>query len=78
MVELVENLSLRGVRQRLARLLLEEANGRREFTLHFTNEELAARLGSVRDVISRTLSGLQADNLIRLADGRWRSSMRKG
>ncbi len=67
MVELVENLSLRGVRQRLARLLLEEAKGRRTFHLSFTNEELAARLGSVRDVISRTLSALQADGLIRLA-----------
>lgn len=66
MVELVENLSLHGVRQRLARLLLEEANGRRAFHLQFTNEELAARLGSVRDVTSRTLSGLQADQLIRL------------
>ena len=70
MVELVENLSLRGVRQRLARLLLEEAHGQREFTLHFTNEELAAQLGSVRDVISRTMSGLQADALIRLTGRR--------
>lgn len=66
MVDLVENLSLRGVRQRLARLLLEEANGQRAFHLQFTNEELAARLGSVRDVISRTLSALQADEFIRL------------
>ena len=66
MVALVEDLSLRQVRQRLARFVLEEAGGRREFTLGFTNEELAARLGSVRDVISRTMSGLQADALIRL------------
>lgn len=66
MVDLVENLSLRGVRQRLARLLLEEAKGHQAFLLLYTNEELAARLGSVRDVISRTLSGLQADELIKL------------
>jgi len=70
MVALVETLSLHSVRQRLARLLLEEAKGRREFTLLFTNEELAARLGSVRDVISRTMSGLQADHLIRLTGRR--------
>ena len=66
MVNLVEDLSLRGVRQRLARLLLEESGGQRTFPLAFTNEELAARLGSVRDVVSRTLSALQADGLIRL------------
>jgi CRP-like cAMP-binding protein len=69
LVELVEDLSLRHVRERLARLLLEESAGHRVFHLAYTNEELAARLGSVRDVISRTLCGLQAQGLIRL-DGR--------
>ena len=69
LVALIEDLSLRQVRQRLARLLLEEAQGQRKFQLAYTNEELAARLGSVRDVISRTLSSLQADELIHL-DGR--------
>jgi len=66
MVGLVEDLSLRHVRERVARLLVEEAAGKRVFHLAYTNEELAARLGSVRDVISRTLSALQADGLIRL------------
>lgn len=66
LVGLVEDLSLRHVRERLARLLLEEAGGKLVFHLTFTNEELAARLGSVRDVISRTMSALQAEGLIRL------------
>ena len=66
LVCLVEDLSLRHVRERLARLLLEEAGGKLVFHLAFTNEELAARLGSVRDVISRTMSGLQGEGLIRL------------
>lgn len=66
LVTLIEDLSLRQVRQRLARFLLEEAAGRQSFPLNLTNDELASRLGSVRDVISRTLSALQADNLIRL------------
>ncbi|MHB0937558.1 MAG: Crp/Fnr family transcriptional regulator [Armatimonadota bacterium] len=66
LVCLVEDLSLRHVRERLARLLLEEAGGKLVFHLAFTNEELAARLGSVRDVISRTMSALQAEGLIRL------------
>ena len=78
MVELVETLSLRGVRQRLARLLLEEANNSPVFQLEFTNEELAARLGSVRDVISRTLSALQADALIRLTGRRVEMLDREG
>lgn len=64
LVTLIEDLSLRQVRQRLARFLLEEASGRNTFKLNLTNDELAARLGSVRDVISRTLSNLQNDNLI--------------
>lgn len=64
LVRLVEDLSLRQVRQRLARLLLEEAAGRTAFQLPFTNEELAARLGSVRDVISRTLNSLVNDEFI--------------
>jgi CRP/FNR family transcriptional regulator len=67
MVELVESLALRQVRQRLARLLLDEAGERRAFRLAYTNDELAAQLGSVRDVISRALSGLQAEGLIRLS-----------
>ncbi|MHB9132723.1 MAG: Crp/Fnr family transcriptional regulator [Armatimonadota bacterium] len=66
MVDLVEDLSLRPLRQRLARFLLEQSKGRGMFHLDFTNEELAAQLGSVRDVISRTLSALQAEELIRL------------
>ena len=66
MVALVEDLSLRQLRERLGRFLLEEANGKAVFQLKMTNEEIASRLGSVRDVVSRTLSSLQLDGLIRL------------
>ena len=74
--ELVETLSLREVGQRLARLLLAEARagGAREgrgltVTLALTNQQLAARVGSVREVVSRALTRLQQDGLITL-DGR--------
>ncbi len=67
LVELVEDLSLRQVKQRLARLILKESKGRTAFILPFTNDEIAARLGSVRDVISRTFTALQNDNLITLS-----------
>jgi CRP-like cAMP-binding protein len=71
--ELVETLSLREVGQRLARLLLAEARARGEstneglaVTLSLTNQQIAARVGSVREVVSRALTRLQQDNLIAL------------
>jgi len=71
--ELVETLSLREVGQRLARFLLAEARqkGRREgpalrLRLGQTNQQIAARVGSVREVVSRALTRLQHDGLVRL------------
>ncbi len=73
--ELVETLSLREVGQRLARLLLEESvkNGTRSGNsittqLSITNTQMAARVGSVREVVSRALTRLQNDGLIRIED----------
>ena len=69
--ELVETLSLREVGQRLARLLLAEARARGsrtkegfDLTLTLTNQQVAARVGSVREVVSRALTRLQHDGLI--------------
>jgi CRP-like cAMP-binding protein len=74
--ELVEALSLREVDQRLARWLLSEARARGrhagsgiEVTLALTNHQIAARIGSVREVVSRALSRLQQNELI-IIDGR--------
>jgi CRP-like cAMP-binding protein len=74
--QLVEALSLHEVDQRLARLLLAEARlqGRRQdaqltFTLVLTNQQIAARIGTVREVVSRALNRLQQNGLIRV-DGR--------
>lgn len=71
--ELVETLSLREVGQRLARLLLAEARARGErtkggfeLTLALTNQQIAARVGSVREVVSRALARLQQDGLVTL------------
>lgn len=70
---LVEELSFSTVRGRLvARLLrLAEERGRRtegaaEFELDENNEELAARLGTVRELISRNLGRLHGDGLIEM------------
>jgi CRP-like cAMP-binding protein len=64
-VTLVEDLSLRPVINRLSRLILDEADGDTLFRpAWYTQNELAARLGTVVDVIQRSLSKLEADNLI--------------
>ena len=75
--ELVETLSLREVDQRLARWLLAEARARGrqtagglELTLVMTNQQIAARIGSVREVVSRSLSRLQQNGLIAVAGRR--------
>jgi len=75
--ELVEALSLREVGQRLANLLLTEAkvHGERQevgvaFDLLMTNGQIAARVGSVREVVSRALTRLQQDDLIMIENRR--------
>jgi CRP-like cAMP-binding protein len=73
--ELVEALSLKEVGQRVARFLVAEARRHGQptsdgvcLTLAHTNQQIAARVGSVREVISRALSRLQHDGLIVLQD----------
>ncbi len=65
LVSLVTDLSLRPVTGRLARLLLEDAvDDVLERPRWYTQGELAARLGTVPDVIQRTLRSLENDGLI--------------
>ena len=68
LVATVQDLAMRNVRGRLARLLLEqgEAAARGEAPIPLTQEEIAHRLGTVREVIGRTLRALAADGLIAL------------
>ena len=73
--ELVEALSLKEVGQRVARFLVSEARRHGQptdagvcLTLTQTNQQIAARVGSVREVISRALSRLKHDGLIVLQD----------
>ena len=68
LVGLVESVTFGSVRQRLARTLLEfrDQLGTNNFTLPVTHEELALRLGTVREVVSRNLSRFQAEGLLRV------------
>jgi CRP/FNR family transcriptional regulator, cyclic AMP receptor protein len=56
LADLVSDLSLRPVRGRLARFLLEHVNREDQHSpMRWTQEEIAAHIGTVRDVVGRTL-----------------------
>ncbi len=67
LVAMVADLSLRPVSGRLARLLLQDSQ---DDVLHrprwYTQSELAARVGTVPDVVQRALRALEEEGLIEL------------
>lgn len=65
LTNLVEDLSLRTVRGRLARFLLEQAETG-TVTQRRTQEEIAAHLGTVRDMVGRTLRAFADAGLVRM------------
>jgi CRP/FNR family cyclic AMP-dependent transcriptional regulator len=65
LTDLVEDLSLRTVRGRLARFLLEHAEAG-EVTQRWTQEEIAAHLGTVREMVGRALRSFADAGLLRL------------
>jgi CRP/FNR family cyclic AMP-dependent transcriptional regulator len=76
LVGIIEELSFTTVRHRLASLLLRLAQkeGRPteegiEIILTVSNQDLASQIGTVRELVSRNLSRLQADGIIKI-DGR--------
>lgn len=70
LVGLVEAMTFGSVTQRLARLLLETARmtGSETFDFPMTHQELASRLGTVREVVSRNLTRFRSGGLIRIHD----------
>lgn len=70
-INLVEDLSLRSVEARLARTLLQHAklcDGRLVVPRHgwTTFDQMAVRLGTVRDVLSRALKTLETEKLLKV------------
>jgi len=65
LTDLVEDLSLRTVRGRLARFLLQRADAG-QVTRRWTQEEIAAHLGTVRDMVGRTLRAFADAGLVRI------------
>ncbi|HEY7098921.1 MAG TPA: Crp/Fnr family transcriptional regulator [Terriglobales bacterium] len=73
LVGIIEELSFTTVRHRLIAWLLREAqtHGRREergtvFELPLSHQDLAAHIGTVRELVSRNLARLQAQGLIQI------------
>jgi CRP/FNR family cyclic AMP-dependent transcriptional regulator len=65
LTNLVEDLSLRTVRGRLARFLLEHAD-EGGVERRWTQDEIAAHLGTVRDMVGRTLRAFVDAGLVRM------------
>ena len=70
---IIEELSFATVRHRLASFLLRLAHqdGKRsgagvEITLPASNQELASHIGTVRELVSRNLSRLQAEGILQI------------
>ncbi len=65
LISLVEDLSLRTVSARLAKLLLTQAVGGAEAPRRLTQQEMAAQLGTVREMVGRALRSFEEEGLIR-------------
>ncbi len=70
LIGLVEDLSFRSVTARLAKLLLQQAEAARADSVErptlMTHQEMAARLGTVREMIGRALRALADTGAIRI------------
>jgi CRP/FNR family transcriptional regulator len=68
LVGMVESMTFGSVTQRLARLLLDASRqaASDSFDLPLTHQELASRLGTVREVVSRNLARFRAQGLVKL------------
>ncbi len=64
LVGMVEDLSLRTVTGRVAKLLLDQA-AQGSDSVPLTRQQMAARLGTIREMVSRALRELEDEGLIR-------------
>jgi CRP-like cAMP-binding protein len=67
--DMVEDLALHTVRTRLARFLLTSAEGTPMAQRQWTQEEIALQIGTVREMVGRTLRAFSAEGLIRRQRG---------
>lgn len=72
LVGVVQAMTFGSVTQRLARLILDTSAqaGANQFEFGLTHQELASRLGTVREVVSRNLTRFRTLGLIRIDGGK--------
>jgi len=66
LTELSRDLGLRTVRSRLARFLLRHVQQADDAPIRWTHQEIAAQIGTVREVVSRTLRSFVEDGMVEL------------
>jgi CRP/FNR family transcriptional regulator len=64
LISMIEDLSLRSVAGRLAKLLLNQALQGSE-AVPLTRQQMAARLGTIREMVSRALREMEDEGLVR-------------
>lgn len=64
LIEMLKASTLQNVRARIAAYLLQMADGSGTFTLTETNATIGSHIGTVREVVSRTLHLLEDDGLV--------------
>ncbi len=76
---LIEDLSLKEVPSRIAKYLLDlltrqwkEGRGAAEIELHLNRSQLASRLGTIRETVSKTLAKMKAHGMIDIKKSRIR------
>lgn len=70
LVALVENVSLRSVTARVAKILLDQESQEGEAIYALTQQEMASLAGTVREVVGRALKELEIAGAIKMYQGR--------
>ncbi len=70
LIELVEDLSFRHVTGRVAKMLLEYAGDKTDDRPRLTQQEMAALIGTAREMVGRSLKSLEEDGMIRIERNR--------
>lgn len=65
LADLVHDVSLRSVRARLARFLLLQVKASSQVSVGWTKEQIAAQIGTSREVVSRALRSLVDEGILR-------------
>jgi CRP/FNR family transcriptional regulator len=69
MSNLLDSIHFKSIRERISEFLASRVSGDSD-TLHITHESLSVELGTTREVISRTLKGLEKEQIVQLSRGK--------